>query len=645
MWSRFPASAPVTHEPLTTVVPTMSLSPTTATTGRTRVFRRIVLAMFAVGIVAPGFIGVEPARAETTLVSSSPADGEKVAVAPARITVVFNETVPSNSVVQAVCDQAPAPIGPAEFGADGISISVPVVGALPVGTCNVTYSIPQPDGKVATGVFSFEVLDPASIDPGDLTEADMTDGGNLLGEPPPVSGPLGLARMVAYMALAALFGGAVLIVLVWPEGVDDGLVPRFFRIAWFVGTISTFFVMVLTVAIESRISVTAALNPTEWFGLFDSLSGAVILARFFLVAASAGVMVRPERLLDPRTQAVSLAPMGIAVASLSLTRATAEFSLVGTLAGAFHSVSIALWFGGLALLLLAVLAGPGEEDLVHAVRGYTRLAPAFVTVAVVSGTLHLIQLDGGGFLSSRHGRLIVLKVIGVAAMVYLGMLMRQVVATRLGKAKALNAKIAFNLRRAVATEAAFGVFVLALSSWAVATLPANIEPPGTDRTNYAFVGERSGGAFDVQVKVTPAMVGLNAVRIDVHSPESGLTDLTVQFNPPTANTASVTLSVPLDGKGAARLPLKEGVPFGTAGLWTVIVSGNGPDGPLPSVTYTVSVMANDDNPDAAVLASTTSPVGTAATVPMTALVPVGGSAAVGATTVPGIQPVTATVVP
>ncbi len=625
----------------------MSLSTTTVTTVRTRVFRRLVLAFFAVGVVAPGFVGVESAHAETTLVSSTPADGEKLAVAPARITVVFDQTVPSNSVVQAVCDQAPAPLGPAEFGADGISISVPIVGALPVGICNVTYSIPQPDGKVSTGVFSFEVLDPASIDPGDVTEGDPTDGGNLAADPPPVSGPLGLARMVAYMALAALFGGAVLIVLIWPEGVDDALVPRFFRIAWIVGIASTFFVVVLSVAIQSSISVTSALSPTSWFDLFDSLSGTAILARFLLVAASAAIMIRPERLLDPRTQAFSLAPPAIAVASFAFTRATAEFSILGTVAGLVHNLSVALWFGGLLLLLQAVLAGPGEEDLVHAVRGYTRLAPAFVTAAVVSGTLHLYQLDGGAILSSRHGRLIVLKVIAVAAMVYLGMLMRQVVATRLGKAKTLNAKIAFSLRRAVAAEAAFGVFVLAMSSWAVATLPDKIEPPGTDRTDYAFVGERSGGAFDVQVKVTPAMVGLNAVRIDVYSPDTDLTDLTVQFNPPTADTASVTLSVPLDGKGAARLPLKEGIPFGTAGLWTVIVSGNGPSGPLPSVTYTVSVMANDDDPAAAVLASTTSPTGTAATVPMTALVPVGGSAPVGGatTTVPGIQPVTATVAP
>lgn len=576
-----------------------------------------------------------PAAAETVLVSSTPADGAELTAAPTQITVVFDQAVPPNSVVQAVCNQQPAPLGVVQVGADGISLAVPIVGALPIGTCNVTYSVPQPDGKVATGGFSFEVLDPASGAVG-TDGTDPTDGGNLATDPPPVSGPLGLARLVSYLAMAALFGGAMFIALVWPEGVDDMHVPRYLRLAWILSLVSTFFVAGLTTSLTTGKSVTSSLVPTAWMELFDSASGAAVVLRFVLVAASFSIVARPDRLIDPATQLISLAPSGLAVATLAFTRATPDFSVVGTVAGLFHSMSVALWIGGLVILVQAVLVAPGEEDLVHAVRGFTRLAPALITVAVVSGMIHLYQLDGGAILSSRHGRLIVLKSIGVAAMVYFGMLTRQVVATRLRKAKALNAKLTGSLRRAVATEAALGVFALALSSWAVATLPDRVTPPGTDRTKYAYVGDRSGGAFDVQLKITPARIGLNAVRIDVYSPESGLTDLTVQFNPPTSDTASVTLVVPLDGAGAARLPLTEGVPFGVAGLWNVVVTGNGPDGPLPSVTYPVSVTGNDGLvPDVVVTTTTvagtaadgTATAGTAVTVPITALVPIGQTVA------------------
>ena len=167
------------------------------------------------------------------------------------------------------------------------------------------------------------------------------------------------------------------------------------------------------------------------------------------------------------------------------------------------------------------------------------------------------------------------------------------------------------------------------------------------------MGDRSGGEFDVQVKITPAMVGLNAVRIDVYSPEKGLTDLAIQFNPPTPDTASVTLNVPLDGAGAARLPMKEeGVPFGAPGLWTVTVTGNGPDGPLPSVTYTVSVMPGTSETGTTVTGDTGAPAEQSVTTlaigglvttlptgtPATVIVPLGGTTVAPAVQV--VQPVT-----
>jgi copper transport protein len=621
----------------------------TPRTARRRRLGRLLTGVATIGLALGlasfgGFAGT--AHADTVVVSTSPANGEQVVSAPAQITVVFNQTVPANSVLQAVCDQQPAPLGPVQVGADGISLSVAVTGAIPVGICNVTYSVPQADGKVATGSFSFEVLDPTKVDPGDVTELDPTDGGNLTSDPPPVSGPLGLARLISYIALSALLGAVAFLVLYWPEGIEDMHVMRFLRLSWILAMVSTFFVAVLTTALVTGNSFTSSILPTSWFEMIDSGSGAAIVLRFVLVAASIRVINRPELLLEPQTQAIALAGPALAVLSLAFTRSGQEFSVPGTLAGLFHVTSVALWFGGLLMLAQAVLVAPGDEDIVQALRGFTKHAPLFITIAVVSGMIQLYVLDGGAILTSRHGRLIVLKSIGVAAMVYLGMLTRQIVAARLARARTVNARFAASLRRAVAAEAGFGVFVLALASWAVATLPKNIEPPGTDRTNYAFIGDRSGGAFDVQVKITPAKVGLNAVRLDLYSPDSGVTDLQVQFNPPTNNTASVTLMVPLDGKGAARLPMKEGIPFGIPGLWTVIVSGNGPGGPLPSVTYTVSVMSNDGED---LVVSTTQPatgvtVNSAVTVPMTALVPVGGSTTTPTGVAPvqqGIQPVTA----
>jgi len=609
-----------------------------------RSLRAAVLGLF-VALSAGLLLGAQPAQAETTLVSSSPADSEKVATSPIQIVAVFSAAVPNNAVMQAVCEGRPAPIGSVTVGADGISLIATLTAALPIGTCNVTYSVPQADGKVATGGFSFEVLDPATADPGDLG-GDVTDGGNLAVDPPPVSGPLSLFRILAYLSLAALFGGIAFIRWTWPEGINDDATYKFLRIAWFVALISNYVVAMLRASLLSGNSITSTILPFGWGELFQSASGISAFLRVVLIGACAIVALRPDRIFDPQSQIVSLALPTAAMATFGLTRAIDDFSTLGTIAGVVHVLAAGMWIGGLIFLAQSVLIGPGEEDLMHAIRTFSRQANIYIGVTVIAGIVQLYQMDGGSILTSRHGRLIVIKVIGVAGMVYVGGAARQFINHQLAKKRELSGRTAQQLRKAVLSEIGIGILVLVFTSWSVATLPPNVTPPGSDRTNYAFIGDRSGGEFDVQLKVTPATVGLNAVRIDVYSPSTGLTDLTVQFNPPTNNTASVTLNVPLDGVGAARLPMSEGVPFGAPGLWTIVVTGNGPEGPLPSVTYTVSVMANSNESGTTGTDITTTSVALSVDgSPATVVVPLGGATVPGATTpAAGIQPVTATVV-
>ena len=620
------------------------LTATTSATRPRRTLRAAFLGLFVV-LSAGLFMDAQPVRAETTLVSSSPADSEKIATSPTQIVAVFSAAVPNNAVMQAVCEGRPAPIGAVTVGADGISLIAAVTAALPIGTCNVTYSVPQADGKVATGGFSFEVLDPATADPGDLG-GDVTDGGNLAVDPPPVSGPLGLFRILAYLSLAALFGGIAFIRWTWPEGINDDATYKFLRISWIVALVSNYVVAMLRASLLSGESVTSTILPLGWGELFQSASGISAVLRVVIIGACAIVALRPDRIFDPQSQIISLALPTAAMATFGLTRAIDDFSALGTIAGIVHVLAAGMWLGGLLFLAQSVLIGPGEEDLMHAVRTFSRQANIYIGVAVAAGIVQFYQMDGGAIFTSRHGRLILIKVIGVAGMVYVGGAARQFINHQLAKKRELSGRTAKQLRKAVLSEIGIGLLVLVFTSWSVATLPPNVTPPGSDRTNYAFIGDRSGGEFDVQLKVTPATVGLNAVRIDVYSPATGLTDLTVQFNPPTNNTASVTLNVPLDGVGAARLPMSEGVPFGAPGLWTIVVTGNGPDGPLPSVTYTVSVMANSSDSGSTGTDITTTSVAIAVDgSPATVVVPLGVTTVPGAATpAAGIQPVTATVV-
>lgn len=542
--------------------------------------------------LAIGVLGLWPssAGAETTLVSSEPAKDAELIVSPSQIVAVFSAAVPNNAVLQAACNEAPAPLGTVTVGIDGVSLTAPVVGILPPGLCTVSWSVPQADGRVATGFFDFRILDPTS-DVGSGTDVSDTTGN--APDAPPVSGPLGLVRLISYLSLAALFGGAVLIVLYWPEGIDYDVTRNYFRMVWVLSMASTYFTAVLRAALISGRPVTETLSPFGWADLFDNLSGISILVRVALVGASVIVMMRPESLLDPQSQTMSLALPGTAVFTFAFTRTVDDFSLVGVAAGGVHNLAVAIWIGGLILLARTVLIAPGDEDLVQALRGFSRLVTPLIIIAIVSGILHLYQLDGGEILGSRHGRLIVLKSFAVGAMIYVGGAARHYITNNLARRRQLTAKAATRLRSAVFVEIGFGALALLITAWAVATLPAKVPPPGADRTEYVFVSTRSGGAFDVQIKIGPAAVGPNAVRIDVFAPETGISNLVVQFNPPTQNSPGVTLTVPLDRAGGALLPLTEGIPLGEPGLWTVTVTANGPQGPLPTFSFTIEIAAGE----------------------------------------------------
>ena len=99
---------------------------------------------------------------------------------------------------------------------------------------------------------------------------------------------------------------------------------------------------------------------------------------------------------------------------------------------------MAVWVGGVVLLARVVLAGPGEEDLVHAVRGFNRISGPAIVVTVVSGLVQLYRLDGGSLFSESHGRVLLLKTVLVAAMLFVGLTARQVAQARLARANDLS---------------------------------------------------------------------------------------------------------------------------------------------------------------------------------------------------------------
>ncbi|MEO7370313.1 MAG: CopD family protein, partial [Ilumatobacteraceae bacterium] len=315
----------------------------------------------------------------------------------------------------------------------------------------------------------------------------------------------------------------------------------------------------------------SSLSPTSWNGLTDTTPGIAALARVIFVLLTGWVVMRPERVIDPATQLPALALPGLAVATLGFSRSGGQLAFLGYAAGIAHALAMAVWLGGLILLARVVLAGPGEEDLVHAVRGFARISTPALAITILTGFIQMYRLDWGEIFTSSHGRVLFLKSIAVGAMVFLGVAARQFIKERVARVDAMTGQLAVRLRRAVGIEAMCGVVVLVLTAWMLSLSPPKVAATADNTRGLVASLQITNDIADVTVKFS-AVIGPNAVRVEVNKPVTGVAGLAVDFTPPDGTTVpGVTLNVPLTAAGTAVLPIEQGLPLGSPGVWTVTV--------------------------------------------------------------------------
>ncbi len=535
---------------------------------------------------------------DNTLVSSTPGAGTTVEASPTTIELKFAQPLGPKNTVSMTCGTAGTlvPLGTAIVLADGVSLSAPLVSAAPKGDCTVAWVLTDTNLQAAgSGSLTFSVANdpvvtiaPATTvaTPGETTIPATTNAASAgsgstsassdTTESSGTKGPLGLFRLFSNLGLAVLFGSLVLIAIAWPEGVEYILTIRFLRTTWLFTIVSTYLFTGALAASQSGSGIGSALLPTGWGNLLDSTPGKAAVIRLVFVAASAYAVMRPERVIDPGTQLQALVPAGIAVVTMAFSRS--EFSLIENATGAVHALAMAVWLGGLVLLARVVLAGPGEEDLVHAVRGFARIATPALWATVVTGAIQLFQLDRGA-LDTSHGLVLIVKTLFVSVMVFVGVAARQFINQRVSRVDTMTAPLATRLRRALGIEALIGVLVLALTSWLLALTPPGLGAGGGNGSLqlgavHRFQNATSGA--DVSVAFSER-VGANDVRIEVVAPATGLTALSVDFIPPVnsfVNGMSIN-QIPLTGPGTAVLEKSDGFTLNATGTWTLIVSANG----------------------------------------------------------------------
>lgn len=573
-------------------------------------FRRIIA---GTALAAAGLVGLLPgtALAENTLVSSDPADGSTLAQSPAAISFTFSEPLGDVNTITVTCTDL-FTVGPRELSDDRLTMTAEIIDPLPKGACVAAYIVSDAEGSPnGQGNVTFTIENDAAVtttatsepttgdtvpDDGASTPASTTGEVTNLSDVDAGQGPLWLGRLISVFGLAVLLGSLVVIAAAWPEGVEYLVTIRFIRATWIVAFVGTLLYVAAATAAVTGSGLGSGFNPANWVDLFDAgIPGIAAVARMVLVVACAWVAFRPDRVIDPVTQMAALGIPGLAVATIGLSRTNMDLAFIGVPMSIIHALAMSVWLGGVVLLARVVLAGPGEEDLVHAVRGFGRLSNLAIGATIATGIVQMILLDGGDLFGTSHGRVVLLKTVAVAGMIFVAVSARQFVNQRLARADEMTVPMADRLRRAFGVEAAAGVIVLAMSAWLLSLAPSNVAT-GPDIA-YAIVLpiEASEADVDVTVRLTRDRVGLSGLSVEVDAPAENLSGLTVVFTAPANDTiGTITQPVPLTGAGVAvLLEGAQGLPLTVAGDWTMVINAVTPSGVFSSPPQGFTILNAD----------------------------------------------------
>ncbi|MEU9406266.1 copper resistance protein CopC [Streptomyces sp. NPDC048281] len=380
-------------------------------TGNHRVLRAFALlgALLAALLLA----SAAPASAHAALRGSDPADGAVLKSSPGSVTLTFTEAVgllddsfrvydPTNHRV----DTGEAEHGPA--GSDTARITFPK--KLGTGTFTVAWRVVSADSHPVSGALTFSVGKPSA------TTTTVSTG--------PVENPLtgslyNIGRYVAYLAVALLIGALAFLAVCRPP--DPAPLRTPVRTAWWVLLAATLFLFVLRSPYEEGTSPAAAFDLSALAKSATGRPGLTLLARVALLALIAALhLLLRKRVSRENPSRPLLATAAALAVALALTWAAAEHASAGIqvplamASSVLHLLSMALWMGGLAALLITLQRSATPLPAAVVTR-FSRVAFVSVTVLVVTGVYQSWRGLGSwqALTDTSYGRLLLVKLAGV----------------------------------------------------------------------------------------------------------------------------------------------------------------------------------------------------------------------------------------
>jgi copper transport protein len=493
--------------------------------------RRVALLVAGVLLALLGSAG--PASAHAALIATQPSSLAVLPAAPHQVTLTFGEQVQLSPDGVRVLAPDGARVDDGRAGhitGRGDVVGVGVTATVQ-GTYTVAWRVISADSHPVSGAFTYSV-----------GHASATTA--VAAQPPgsaAVTVQYGSSRVLGYAAFALLVGAVGFVLLCWPEGARD---RRVRRLAW----------LALPALLVTTVADAFLQGPYgAGVGLGQVFDGRLLAATLALplgtglalrISLLAVAIPLVNEVLSGNRRTVcwwlcACLAAGLAVTwSMSGHAAAGPQSRLALPVDVLHLAAMGVWLGGLVVLWRA-------KPPLRAVQRFSRVAFACVVVLVATGTYQSWRQMGGwlAFLDTGYGRLLLLKIAAVAAVLGAAWFSRRWVRTRSG-----------SLRHPVLVETAGAVVVLALTAALVNSAPPRLPVRTTtvaestpDRPSIPFDTGGPGGRGTLAVNVLPLTTGPNIVDVTVSDPAGRRTDVA---------EVDVTLTLKARGIGPLRLTMR-----------------------------------------------------------------------------------------
>jgi copper transport protein len=189
---------------------------------------------------------------------------------------------------------------------------------------------------------------------------------------------------------------------------------------------------------------------------------------------------------------------------------------VSVVVDAVHLSSMAVWLGGLVMLVSFLLPNANERELGAILPIWSRWAATAVAALVLAGVVQaLIEVASfSGLVTSTYGQLVLVKSGLAAVAIGVAAYSRRLV---LAKTAETGPK---RLRRAVLVELAVLAIVLGVTSALVQIPPPRTaEAAETGETSSTVTQTLRNDKMSLQVDVFPAAVGNNSIHLYAYTPD------------------------------------------------------------------------------------------------------------------------------